>query len=70
MILWVEFPAGVDTIRLHGEALKHRISIAPGPLFSVKDRYRNCLRMSCAIPWNAEIDAALKTLGDLATLQL
>ncbi len=70
MILWVEFPAGVDTIRLHAEALKHRISIAPGPLFSVKDRYRNCLRMSCAIPWNAEIDAALKTLGDLAKLQL
>jgi len=69
MILWVELPAGVDTIRLHAEALRHRISIAPGPLFSVKDRYRNCLRMSCAIPWSAEIDAALKTVGDLARLQ-
>jgi DNA-binding transcriptional MocR family regulator len=70
MILWVEFPAGVDTLRLHADALKHRISIAPGPLFSVKDRYRHCLRMSCAIPWTAEIDAALRTLGDLAKRQL
>ena len=70
MILWVEFPAGVDTLRLHADALKRRINTAPGPLFSVKDRYHNCLRMNCGIPWTAEIDAALKTLGDLAKRQL
>jgi DNA-binding transcriptional MocR family regulator len=70
MILWVELPAGVDTLKLHADALKHRINIAPGPLFSVKDRYRHCLRMNCGIPWTAEIDAALKTLGDLAKRQL
>ena len=70
MILWVELPAGVDTLKLHTDALKHRINTAPGPLFSVKDRYRNCLRMNCAIPWTAEIDAALRTLGELAKKQL
>ncbi|HUJ44618.1 MAG TPA: PLP-dependent aminotransferase family protein [Opitutaceae bacterium] len=70
MILWVEFPAGVDTIRLHADALKHRINTAPGPLFSVKDRYRNCLRMNCGIPWSAEIDDALRMVGDLAQRQL
>jgi hypothetical protein len=63
MILWVELPAGVDTLKLHADALKHRINTAPGPLFSVKDRYHNCLRMNCAMPWTAEIDAALKTLA-------
>jgi len=26
--------------------------------------------MNCGIPWTAEIDAALKTLGDLAKKQL
>ena len=70
MILWVEFPAGVDSLRLHADALRHGINTAPGPLFSVKDRYRNCLRMNCGIPWDAEIDAALKTVGDLARRQL
>jgi DNA-binding transcriptional MocR family regulator len=70
MILWVELPAAVDTLRLHGDALAHRINTAPGPLFSVKDRYRNCLRMNCGIPWTAEIEAALQTLGDLAQKQL
>jgi DNA-binding transcriptional MocR family regulator len=70
MLLWLELPAGVDTLKLHADALRYRINTAPGPLFSVKDRYRNCLRMNCAMPWTPEIDAALKTVGDLAKRQL
>ncbi len=70
MILWVEFPPGVDALKLHFDALKHHINTAPGPLFTIKDRYRNCLRMNCGVPWDATIDAALKTLGDLAKAQL
>lgn len=70
MILWIEMPSGIDALKLHADALKHRINTAPGPLFSVKDRYRNCLRMNCAIPWTAEVDAALQTVGELAKRQL
>jgi DNA-binding transcriptional MocR family regulator len=69
-ILWVELPHGVDTLVLHQEALRHRINTAPGPLFSVKDRYRTCLRMSCGIPWSDTIDDAVRTLGDLSRRQL
>ncbi len=68
--IWVEFPAKVDTLKLRADALKHRINIAPGGLFSVKDRYRHCLRMSCGVPWSDEIETALRTLGDLAKQQL
>ena len=69
-VIWVELPAKVDTLKLHHEALKHRINTAPGALFSVKNRYHNCLRMSCGLPWSDEIEAALKTLGDLIKKQL
>ena len=69
-ILWVELPAGVDTLRLYRDALRHHINTAPGALFSVKDRYRNCLRMNCGIPWSDPVDAALRTLGELARAQL
>ncbi len=69
-ILWVELPHGVDTLLLQQEALRHRINTAPGPLFSVKDRYRTCLRMSCGIPWSDTLEDALRTLGDLARRQL
>ena len=69
-VLWVELPAGVDTLRLHRDALKQHINTAPGALFSVKDRYKNCLRMNCGIPWSDPIETALRTLGDLAKKQL
>ncbi len=69
-VLWVEMPVGVDTLKLHREALKHHISTAPGTLFSVKDRYRNCLRMNCGVPWTDTIEGAVRTLGELAKKQL
>jgi len=69
-ILWAELPAGVDTLQLYRDALRHHINTAPGALFSVKDRYRNCLRMNCGIPWSDPVDAALRTLGELARAQL
>ncbi len=68
--IWVELPAKVDTLKLRQAALKHRINTAPGNLFSVKDRYRHCLRMSCSVPWSDEIGAALGTLGGLIKEQL
>lgn len=69
-VLWIEMPPRVDALKLHHDALRHRISIAPGCLFSVKDRYRNCLRMNCGLPWNDDVEQALKTLGDLVKQQL
>jgi DNA-binding transcriptional MocR family regulator len=69
-VLWLELPPGVDTLRLYRDALKHRIATAPGALFSVKDRYRNCLRMNCGLPWTDAIENALRTLGTLAAKQL
>ncbi len=68
-ILWVELPPGVDTLKLHREAVRHRIATAPGALFSVKDRYRNCLRMNCGLPWSDDIDRAVRTVGELARQQ-
>jgi len=69
-ILWVELPAQIDTLALHHEAAKHRINTAPGVLFSVKDRYRSCLRMGCGVPWSDTIEQAIRTLGDLAKRQV
>jgi DNA-binding transcriptional MocR family regulator len=68
-VLWLELPAGIDTMKLYTEALKQRIITAPGALFSVKDRYRNCLRLNCGIPWSDAISAAVKSIGTLARQQ-
>lgn len=62
-LLWVEMPPGVDSVRVADEALAAGISISPGTLFSVQDRHRHCLRLSCGQPWTSELDRAVEKLG-------
>jgi len=69
-VVWVEFDPRVDTLRLYRDALKHKINTAPGCLFTSKDRYRNCLRMATGLPWSDQMDAGLRTLGELVKKQL
>jgi len=70
-VLWLEMPPNFDALRLHEEALDRKISIAPGIVFSASGQcYRNCFRLNAAIPWSAEVDQAMKTLGYLAKKQL
>ena len=65
-VLWVELPDKVDALDLHRRALAKKINIAPGPLFSAKQKYRNFIRLTCAIPWDERVERALATLGRLA----
>ena len=65
-VLWVEMPDGVDSIELYQRALKARIGIAPGPMFSASNRYRNCMRVNCGIPWSDRVERALARIGALA----
>ena len=65
-VLWVELPETVNALRLHRAALKHQISIAPGPIFSATGQYDHCIRLSGGYPWSDRIEQALQTLGRLA----
>jgi DNA-binding transcriptional MocR family regulator len=69
-VLWVEMPAKVDSLELFHQALAAKVSIAPGPLFSAKQKYRNCVRLNCGTPWGESLEEALRTLGTLAKKQL
>lgn len=69
-VLWIELPSRVDAVQLQRAAVQQRICLAPGPLFSVKARYHNCLRMNCGLPWSDAIEQALRTTGELAKKQL
>jgi DNA-binding transcriptional MocR family regulator len=65
-ILWVELPKGCDSIALFEKLLDRNISIAPGPMFSASQRYRNCMRISLGQPWNERTEQALREIGRLA----
>jgi DNA-binding transcriptional MocR family regulator len=64
-ILWLELDKKIDTYQLYREAMLHKISIAPGTIFSLQDRYQNCMRISYGMPWTPEIAKALKKLGGM-----
>lgn len=64
--LWVELPPGVDAMTLHARALDVGVAISPGPIFSPQGGHRNCIRLSCGMPWTGGIEAAVKLVGRLA----
>ncbi|MCW3464448.1 aminotransferase-like domain-containing protein [Chitinophaga nivalis] len=64
-VLWIELEDHVNTFELFQQALKHKISICPGRIFSLQNRYNNCFRLSFGNPWSKSIDEGLKTLGKL-----
>jgi DNA-binding transcriptional MocR family regulator len=66
-MLWVEMPESIDTLRLHRLALTEGISIAPGPLFSVRGKYKNFVRLNYG-HFDPELTVnAVRTLGRLST---
>ncbi len=64
-ILWVELDKHIDSYHLYQEAMLHKISIAPGSMFTLQDRYRNCMRLSYGLQWSPQVERALKKLGGL-----
>src|SRR5262249_57618911 len=61
-ILWVQMPASVDALKLHEEALRRGISVAPGPIFSATGRYRSCIRLNTGNPDLPPLQPPPKTL--------
>jgi len=63
--LWIELPDGLDAIEIHRRALEQGFSIAPGPIFSAKRAFRQCLRLNYGHPWTPILDKAVRALGKI-----
>jgi DNA-binding transcriptional MocR family regulator len=66
-MLWVEMPDGIPALQLHDRALAAGIAIAPGPIFSARQGYDSCIRLSCGVVWSPRIESAVATLGRIAS---
>jgi DNA-binding transcriptional MocR family regulator len=64
-VIWAELPETVNTLRLYDRAIREKISIGPGPLFSANKQYGNCIRLNCALPIDSKLDRAIKKLARL-----
>ncbi len=65
-LLWVELPEHIDTEQVYQHALARDILIAPGRLFSLQNRFNNCMRLSASV-WNSKVANAIQTLGRLCS---
>jgi DNA-binding transcriptional MocR family regulator len=64
-MLWVEMNKRVDAFKLHKRALKQKIGIAPGHIFSSHGEFQNCFRLSFGLPWSKRVEEGIATLGEL-----
>jgi DNA-binding transcriptional MocR family regulator len=67
--LWVQLPPGHDTLALQRAALLEGISLAPGPMFSARGDFADCLRLNSGQPWTPALAAAVARLGELIRSQ-
>ncbi|MDF1525126.1 MAG: PLP-dependent aminotransferase family protein [bacterium] len=63
--LWVEMNEKVQALNLYKDAMKHGITITPGPLFTASDKFHNCVRLNAAF-YSERTELAVETLGKLA----
>jgi DNA-binding transcriptional MocR family regulator len=63
--LWLELNKRADGYKIHKQALKLNIGVAPGQIFSSQGQFANCFRISFGLPWSEKVEGGLKQLGDL-----
>ena len=64
IFLWIMLPEHINSFDIYQEALKINILIAPGCLFSMKEKYSNCFRINSGY-WDKDIKDAVIALGRL-----
>ncbi len=64
--LWVELPASVDSVEIYNVAIKSRVSLSPGRLFTLQKQFGHCMRLAFGMPWNDKVENGLRLIGRLA----
>jgi DNA-binding transcriptional MocR family regulator len=63
--LWIELDKNIDTAAFYQLAMQHKISFAPGRIFTFQNQFSNCMRLSFGLPWTNELRSSIQTLGKL-----
>ncbi|MCB1304455.1 MAG: PLP-dependent aminotransferase family protein [Leptospiraceae bacterium] len=62
-LLWVELPEHVDGLEMQRRALEKGITLSPGSLYSPSGRYKNYIRLNCAVPMTDAILSCAEQIG-------
>ena len=64
-VLWLQLNKKINSFKLRTEAMKHKISIVPGRIFSANCNYSHFIRISFGRPWSEDVDYGLMMLGKM-----
>ncbi len=64
-MLWVELDKKIDTAELYERAIRQKISIAPGRMFTLHNQFNNCMRLSYGQQWTQKVERRLMQLGKI-----
>ena len=68
--LWVELPKKINTVDLYHAAIRSKVSISPGSMFTLQKQFNNCMRLGYGMPWSDKLESGLKLIGKLAKADL
>jgi DNA-binding transcriptional MocR family regulator len=68
-VLWVRLPKGVSSLELYEVAAAKGISILPGVVCAIDNRYAGYIRVSCGYPWSDVLERGVERLGRLVREQ-
>lgn len=62
--------APVDMVCVAKQLCRLKIRVAPGSLFSASGKYRNCVRINCALPPNEKHQEVMQKLGEAVKMAI
>jgi DNA-binding transcriptional MocR family regulator len=65
LTIWVQLDKEVDSLELFRQALQAGIAVLPGVICANTDAYRNCIRLSCGLPFDDALDRGVQRLGKI-----
>jgi len=68
--IWLELPKQVNAVDLFWAASAQGVSIAPGPIFSARGEFRNCIRLNTGQLWSPKVEDAVVRIGRLVARQM
>lgn len=69
LAIWLELDKQINVSDLYEVALKHKISIAPGRMFTLQNQYENRMRLCIGLTWTTVVKDHLEILGRLAKIE-
>ena len=55
----------IDTVDIYNSAIKSKVSLSPGRLFTMQKQFSHCMRLAYGMAWNEKVENGLRLIGRL-----